>query len=1433
MKILFPERVTLGALEEALRLHFKSSKSAQSVQFDLTSTKWIGLLPSAELWNWATHLVSRPRPIKTELMLPPAGSIGPLLGDVIFGLGLARDLAHRGVSIETQVRSESRAGFALETFERLSRGELESLESRLLESRFGEAARTVIEEAVHHVLFELLENAGIHGAQHEGHFIARVSTSSGRRPGGDVGVMRVFPRGTEYLELLVWDQGPGIETELSSAVPDDYKVPWQIGTGRRHTTRAERVLAWAFEFSSTSNPQARLERISAILESEDIPVSRVATGLFNALNTVRHNGGQLVVRSTSALLSFDFAEAVPVVSGARELGGGALANLPGTHYLLRLPLHAWTPTVSDGSRKISLSRDATITVVSELRSLTTSDLEESTVVHDAISLIDAHLGRQGKKPGIVLIPPVPARLSSRALAVLATALSSLDFRDSDVIWLDPAAEDVIGTPLTRQGKRSGAKFLIGDPQSGRFAAFDGLYDATEVSLEEEVLGSIRSGLAMYYEDLISQSFRSPETRLRGRFLIPGRYYTDTYYYLVPCLESSYMVRACAYVIALKFRSEGITLVVTTSRVVTRIAHAVAEALGGMGAKCPDVISRQDRDPSPAWVINAMLDVHNLESQRVLVISDVICTTETIISLLSTMLAAQTLSCFTLVDARPSGERSPLATRTRLVQVHSFVAHPITPHHDFLHVRLEREAGLGVAEGTERVFVIDARTKAPTLFQRSTFPRFTAVDVIRRLRPGSPALNCGHLVHNDRHYVYFLDVPQLTLEFRTELEEWFRDEFAHVHQTREARDWNVMLYNPDGSLTWLKTYLSSLAQRPKVLEVSQEELAARPKLTPGRAGEAWIGILPVMASAKTLMRFADFLAEKRPSMILFFAVAVRSAEWLRSFLANVTTYKSYPINVAFFLEFPFGTFGKGREFCPLCHRNHILEAEAGRAKRIVGESSSLGAALEQIAAATQAEPIARERGGSATLPTKGDLTLASLRALYEQSATSHRDSKLLNRLLVLNPHLRIKLLEVIALEYDRSEFSIPEIQARLYKTWELLLAAAYSIVDSARPGVSLNPIVWAIVHLIPGYFSERVTKMMLRYSTSIADVEILCAAALLSGLPVPGLGELLLEQSVGRPSGFGSSRFESLALELHRMTDVHGSDGGGQGVEFVEDVCQLWAQLARTSQFDLALDQLLAALADRNPSELAMKAHQVSQHWSETVMPLVVKVRIARQWRHIARARGDANVLLGEIEKFSARIGRFGKEEPRQLLRNHREAEELEYFAITLKNTVAQLASYLYGFFGNPAQLSIRKQLNSLTAETGVLVRHIHIEQTDPLAFCDVDELEAVCSELIQNWRKLLAKIPEQSEVWFRLEVDENQVSLVFGDTLEGEFDFDSWGGLRSLQQFCRTYSAVLDRSAPGGAQKELVIRLRRIPSKLARRAEPVIQVDLFEKDVDV
>jgi hypothetical protein len=1430
MRIIFPERLTLGAFEEVLRDHFTQSRSAQSVQLDLSNTKWVGLLPSAELWNWATHLVSKTRPVRTELTLPSAGSISPILADVFFGLGLARDLVQRGVTIHTQVRSDLRTGFALETFERVNRLELNSMEDRLNNSRLGEAARIVIEDAVHHVVFELLENAGIHALKQEGHFLARISKSSGRRSVGEFGVMRVFPSGTEYLEVVVWDQGPGIESNLTQLVPDDYKIPWRIGVQNRRTTQAERVLAWAFEFSSTSNPKARLERISAILETEDISVWRVATGLFNALNTVRHNGGQLIVRSTSALLSFDFVGGEPTVVGARELGGGTLAHLPGTHYLLRLPLQPWLISRSAATRKSDLRSNVSITVVAELRSLA-SGAEESSIVHDAISLIDSHLGRHVDKAGIVILPPMPIRLSSRALAVFVAALSSLDFRGSDLVWLDPTAVDVLGDPVIRQDKRTSGRLIIGDPYSGRFTASDALHGIVEVHVEAGILDSMRRGLSAYYEDLVAQALRSEQTRLHGTFLIPGRYYTDTYFYLAPCLESSYIVRACAFVIAFRFRSHNPTLLFAASRTVARIAQAVAEALINFDVKAPEVVVRHDRDPSPAWAINSLLDIPNMPEQCILVISDVICTTDTVVGLLSTMLASKTLDLFTIVDGRSSGERAPLATRSRLVQVQTFLTYPVTPHHDFIHARLQRESGSGTSEGTEKVFVIDAKTKAPKLFQRSTFPRFTAVDVIRRLRPDSPALNCGHLVHNDRHYVYFLDVPELTLEFRSELEDWFRDEFAHVHQTREARDWNVMLYNPDGSLTWLKTYLSSLPQRPKVLEVSHEELAARPKLSPNRAGEAWVGILPVMASAKTLMRFADLLAEKRPSQILFFAVAVRSTEWLRSFLANVTTYKSYPFNVAFFLEFPFGTYGKGREFCPVCHRNHVLSAEAVRAKRIIGDSSALGAAMEQIAAANQAEPIARERGGRATLPTADDLRLASIRALYEQSATSHRDSKVLNRLLVQNPDLRVTLLKVIALEYDRPEFSISEIQARLYKAWELLLDTAYAIVDSAEPGVPLNPIVWAITHLIPGYFSARVTKMMLRYATSIADVEILCAAALLSGLPVPELGELLREQSSDCWSGFGG-RFETLALELHRLTDVHGPDGGGRGVEFVEDICELWAQLARTSHFDLALDQLLAALADRSPVELAMKAYQVSQYWSETVVPLVAKVRSARQWRHIARARGDANVLLGEIEKLSARIGRFGKEKPELLMRNHKGVAELEHSAKTLKNTVAQMARYLYGFFGNPAQLSIRKQLDVLTAETGVVIREVLIEQTDPMAFCDVDELEGVCSELMQNWRKLLGR-SEHAEIWYRLEVDESQVSLVFGDTLEGDFDFDSWGGLRTIQQFCRTYGAVLVRSAHNGVSKELVMRLRRIPSKLARRVEPVIQADLFGKDVDV
>jgi hypothetical protein len=119
----------------------------------------------------------------------------------------------------------------------------------------------------------------------------------------------------------------------------------------------------------------------------------------------------------------------------------------------------------------------------------------------------------------------------------------------------------------------------------------------------------------------------------------------------------------------------------------------------------------------------------------------------------------------------------------------------------------------------------------------------------------------------------------------------------------------------------------------------------------------------------------------------------------------------------------------------------------------------------------------------------------------------------------------------------------------------------------------------------------------------------------------------------------------------------------------------------------------------------------------------------------------------------------------------------------------------------------------LYAKNGaVLQARVEVDATVGLVLCDLDQLDAMCNELIMNWQKYGVEVDGERNVWFRLYKDDKFVALEFGDTFGGQFDLESLGGLGAVKRFCKDYGGTLDSYGPDqNGHKALIMRLRVLP----------------------
>jgi hypothetical protein len=104
--------------------------------------------------------------------------------------------------------------------------------------------------------------------------------------------------------------------------------------------------------------------------------------------------------------------------------------------------------------------------------------------------------------------------------------------------------------------------------------------------------------------------------------------------------------------------------------------------------------------------------------------------------------------------------------------------------------------------------------------------------------------------------------------------------------------------------------------------------------------------------------------------------------------------------------------------------------------------------------------------------------------------------------------------------------------------------------------------------------------------------------------------------------------------------------------------------------------------------------------------------------------------------------------------------------------------------------------------------------------CNLDELDAICAELIINWGKHGGHTSGNHDVWFRLYTNNEFVALEFGDSFGGKFDLESWGGIRAARELCERYGGFLESRDPDeNGHKALILWLWLIPHGMIKEVD--------------
>jgi len=1439
--IFFPQKVGLAEMEIIISTRFRESLESEQVSFDLTQVRWLGHFPATMLYSW-TYGLTRDRTRHVAIELPPRQELSSQVAKALLRFDILKQMSEIGVRVPYSAPSRNADGLPLTVVQ--SRSALESALSdgrRLLSevTSFVGAEELTVEEAFSTVLFELGENAFLHSKGSRPHYQVSFATASGNVTTDEArtGVVSVFPAGTKYVEVVLGDLGSGIDRVLGSHVPNGYIPDFY---GGRTLTRAEMAVAYAFEFSSSSNPRSRAGRIQDILGREHVDPFRIATGLYCVADLARRLGGQIIIRTPGALISFDFSSRhssgplrtrSDLLPGMSRVGLGR-SKFPGTHYWLRLPL---SPLYSvrdaeEAQQSLDISGGKVVAIPSLPWSVDNDqDNAEGHAIASAIERIDRAITARGKAhPDILVLLPALQRMSSRATAVFTAALHELA-RDCTVIWADPLVGQLYDPPQVL-GRPASRVVLWGDLTTDTLYLSEAQHAASahemrprpSIKLPE---ASFQRLVKVYLESLsevLVEHLRSPAVRFSDGAFFLGRYYTDVFYDIRRALSTYRFAELTAKWVALSLVQHEAKLpnvILSSAPGVNPIAEELGPIIKQLTGESVHVITPH-RNVTAAWIIGNLLP-H--QGKRLLIITDVICTGQTIETVVTAAAELGQLQVVSLVDARePSRVNKPLFINAlgASVPLMSLSNESIATHErPTAAYRADNESQSSAEE--QRIYVIDRETRTAVLYAQPLRPAVTFTDFLRDILPASQSLISGHIDHNGRHYTHFLNLHRLFSFLRPQIEQWIGAQIESFLKTQVRSDeWHVRYLDSEASLTWLPECLHTLDSQPRTVErVSIADLdASGIPLREQGSPRNWVLIVPTVESGYSTRRFIEWASRHDAASILVLVLMSRMEPSEFAFLSRVTTYRErVGLRVWHFLEFELHSSVLGQRVCELCAAQSEFERLATIARERVGKESLITRAFIARADNLRATSSTRLLADEHYVPSASDVARAQLALLLHARPGYPAQPRIgkFREMTGSGEGEGVLLLQLISAEHPSPRARAHELLADP-AVLDLAEHSAFELLHNAQPPLQLARVVPALCQLLQLEFLESAPSLLFRFANSLRDVEEILSALLILGTWPSGIDQ------VSQTLAESNETRESAQLITHARTifeDLKQAVPFESNAAFVRACCDLQSELARSSALVAAMNLLDSKLESRSWEEIRQALDYVFEMWGRFGLELVTAMSTSERWDRLTKATTAGESLIAfrmaMADLLRCRSWSPVRDGSTALLSRVRESRR------RVQVQAKELSKFLNSFFVSPVHLEIAQlSREELITYNGTPCDYVcEIDRTVGLAFMHEQALNHVCGEIIDNWKRNGGVEGRRGRAAFVLYQDNSEVILEFQDDFEGDFQEQSLGGLRTVERYCRNFASELERVPRNESGfKALRLRIQLLP-KDARRDE--------------
>ena len=1366
-------RLTIGAVASFL----DKSRSSSGFALDLRHYESVSFAAASMLYAWATENAAS----GISLILPPRQALPHDLKTALFESNFAARLAtdsdvHLPYAPDVTTDDEF-AVSAITDLDHLN-VKLRAVEARLLSS--GVFRPSLASELCETLLYELLENALIHAAGSRNYLAFKLGRCDSIH---DDPALAKFSRGAAYLDVALGDFGPGITTRLRKLMPRAY-LPG-LSSPRKYT-RPERVLAYAFEFLSTSDEPARKRRLAGLLSDTKVDPLQVSTGLSCVLNVMQRLGAQIIVRTPDAVLSVDYSLGSPRVRGSVELQLPGSLGPSGTHIFLRVPAvpHALPRgTISPFPQSDLLEH------VSIIAPFANAGRREPDALHDAIRSTERHMHTARHSEGLTIIAPVESFVSSRARAIFGAFLASVNRGRRHLICADdyfaalpPSTPPRAYTPAVESGA-----IIVGDLVLNRYAAATHAgvspppylappSNSESLQLAPRVHDVVITAYTRFLADQVARELQRPGVKLEpGPFLIENTYYTTQFFNVATILSDP----RCAAIVAewlflnTPRSAQGYFVASHTLHALVRTAATLFETRYG---RSMDIFG----PPESGGTAGA-----HIGDRTLVIVTDVVCRGDALRAAVRHIPADRLTRIVALVDARDANAASnSLSVGDVAVPITSTLRSPVRVYAELPLVSAGDVLDLDDIDRThddpdERIYLVDRHTHQPTLYVRPLrghADRRTLLDAAAR----AEALRYGHVEHQRRHYSVFLHLPRLFQSLRAEILAWVEGQAEFVARVQSpAEPWRVALVDTDGSLSWLQQELVRTIRPVSIDLLSWDLLRAPSPVTNAELGGNWLILVPASASGEVIRRSVEFASRRRPSSILVLVVVSRIERSHQSFLMRISRYGSSPVRIAFFAEFTVRAYPADGVTCPMCHEAARLEILT---RLPIDVSSDIARVLRERLTETRYAPLTDDTGTTAFTGTSIDVERAHLRALYESAEHSMRSRRELQHALESDVNAVDRVLEILAAERAIQHFAPSELRARLGAAFDILMQRVEEILWREVPPCPLRMLLRAVVHLDEAGFVQAAPRLATAFAASAHDIEELCINLLLTGHRLAGEGDVL-EAIASSPAAV------RLLVQTRELLDEQQRRASQQR-HVISAWERLWSRFARSSQFMDSVKRLAWGDYVRDADEAYGVVNGILDAWNSEIMPLWAEVATSELWPAISSRHADLaqtltalTATVTDLRLYASRSFAAAPDDVADQATNLGLALE-RMAGHAARELLSRLFCSVVNVVGDAVPLVIQ-----LSDGYIVTVRR-DVDYRVPPTFCCFDEYARVLAQLVDNWAVYGAGAG--ARVGVRVFRDSDMVVTELTDNFPGEIQEDSEGGIRMARELCAAYGGHLE-----------------------------------------